>query len=248
MKSIVSVNARGAIIDRQHRALTSMGRWPLDDFPREKLINKGISSLSDAELIAILLNTGSKGKSAMNLAQEILTTASYSLNELGKFSFNQLKRIKGIGIAKAAILLAAIEVGRRRQAGSMLPKKTIVSGKDAALYFKPLLGDQQFESFHVLFLNQASKVIANRCISIGGITFCPADVRIILKEALDLNATQLILCHNHLSGSLNAGQADQMFTNKIMEGARLLDIYVKDHIVVSFVGYYSFREESFIKF
>jgi DNA repair protein RadC len=221
----------------------SIKNWHIDDQPRQKLIIKGLDTLSDAELLALLLNTGHKEKSALLLAQEILHSSSNNLQELGKLNVNQLKKLKGIGEAKAARLVAALELGRRRQAGFTLHKKCIKNGQEAALYFKPILGDCAAERVHVLYLNFANKVIKDCCVSIGGISSAPADVRVILKEALELGATSIILCHNHPSGNLTPSQADITFTQKVIRAATLLDILVLDHIIVSQTGYYSMNEE-----
>lgn len=221
----------------------SIKHWHIDDQPRQKLIIKGTDTLSDAELLALLLNTGHKHKSALLLAQEILHQSSNNLQELGKLNVNQLKKLRGIGEAKAARLVAALELGRRRQAGFSLSKKTIRNGQEAALYFKPILGDCSAERVHVLYLNFANKVIKDCCVSKGGISSAPADVRVILKEALELGATSIILCHNHPSGNLSPSQADLTFTQKVIRAASLLDILVLDHIIVSQAGYYSMNEE-----
>jgi len=217
--------------------------WHIDDQPRQKLIIKGTDTLSDAELLALLLNTGYKHKSALLLAQEILHKSSNNLQELGKLNVNQLKKLRGIGEAKAARLVAALELGRRRQAGFTLSKKYIKNGQEAALYFKPILGDYAAEQVHVLYLNFANKVIKDCCVSKGGISSAPADVRVILKEALELGATSIILCHNHPSGNLTPSQADITFTQKVMRAATLLDIVVLDHVIVSQAGYFSMNEE-----
>ncbi|SFW55906.1 RadC family protein [Chitinophaga sancti] len=220
-----------------------INKWRTDDQPRQKLVIKGIETLSDAELLALLLNTGHKHKSALLLAQEILSKSSNNLQELGKVNVNQLRRLRGIGEAKAARIVAALELGRRRQAGNVLFKNTIHNGQDAALYFKPILGDCPNERVHVLFLNFAHKVIKDCCISQGGISSAFADVRIILREALELGATSIILCHNHPSGNLNPSQSDILFTKKVVQAASILDILVLDHIIVSQAGYYSMNEE-----
>lgn len=217
--------------------------WHIDDQPRQKLIIKGTDTLSDAELLALLLNTGYKHKSALLLAQEILHKSSNNLQELGKLNVNQLKKLRGIGEAKAARLVAALELGRRRQAGFTLSKKYIKNGQEAALYFKPILGDYAAEQVHVLYLNFANKVIKDCCVSKGGISSAPVDVRVILKEALELGATSIILCHNHPSGNLNPSQADITFTQKVMRAATLLDIVLLDHVIVSQAGYFSMNEE-----
>lgn len=217
--------------------------WHADDQPRQKLVIKGTETLSDAELLALLLNTGHKHKSALLLAQEILSKSSNNLQELGKVNVNQLRRLRGIGEAKAARIVAALELGRRRQAGNVLSKNMIRNGQDAALYFKPILGDCANERVHVLYLDFAHKVIKDCCVSKGGIASAPADVRVILREALELGATSIILCHNHPSGNLHPSQADILFTRKVVQAAGILDILVLDHIIVSQAGYYSMNEE-----
>lgn len=225
---------------------TSIKNWAPDDKPREKLINKGTGALSDAELLAILLNNGHKQKSALELAQEILRAASDNLCELGKLNVRQLKKIKGIGNAKAVAIVAMMELSRRRQAGYMHEKKTIRRGREAALYFKPLLGDDQHESFHVLYLNSANRVIRHRCISSGGISSTLVDPKIVFRETLELGATRIILCHNHPSGSLRPSFSDISLTKKLKDAGRLFDIEVLDHIIVSEAGYCSMVEEGII--
>lgn len=221
-------------------------KWAEEDRPREKLISKGVTVLSDAELLAILLNNGHKQKSAIELAKDVLRSAGSNLCELGKRSVGQLKKIRGIGDAKAISIVAAMELSRRRQASFNLPKKTIRKGSDAALYFKPLLGDQSRESFHVMYLNNASGVMRTSCISTGGLTNTLADPRVIFKEALELGATRVILCHNHPSGNLKPSMADISITKKLKDAGALLDIVVLDHIIVSDAGYCSMAEEGYI--
>jgi DNA repair protein RadC len=220
--------------------------WATDDRPREKLISKGTQALSDAELLAILLNEGHKEKSALALAQEVLRTASHNLGEMGKLTIQQLKKIKGIGTAKATKIIAVMELARRRQAGYMHEKKTIRQGRDAALYFKPLLGDASLESFHVLYLNHACRVLQNRCVSVGGITATIVDPKVIFREALEVGATQIILCHNHPSGNLRPSNADIQITEKLKAAGCLFEISVLDHIIVSEAGYCSMVEDGFI--
>lgn len=220
--------------------------WPEDEKPREKFIHLGPAALSDAELLAILLHTGHKGKSAIELAKEILRLANNNLAELGKMNIGQLQELPGMGEAKATTILAAMELARRRQAG-VIDKKTVIgSGTDAALFFKPLLADQPFETFYVMFLNNANKVLRYRCISSGGITSTVVDPRLIFREALYTGATKLLLCHNHPSGSLRPSQADIRITHKIKDLGLLFDIAVLDHIIVSETGYYSLAEEGMI--
>lgn len=224
----------------------SIRNWAEDDKPREKLMSKGAGALSDAELLAIILNKGHRQKSAIELAKEILRSSASNLCELGKQSVNQLKKIRGVGDAKAMAVIAVMELSRRRQASYTVKKQTINTGADAALYFKPMLGDNPIESFHAMYLNNASKIIRSSCISTGGITNTFADPRVIFKEALELSATHIILCHNHPSGSLKPSASDINITKKIKEAGRLLDITILDHIIVSEAGYCSMMEEGFI--
>ncbi|KAA2241461.1 DNA repair protein RadC [Chitinophaga agrisoli] len=225
----------------------SIRNWSPDDQPREKLMYKGAATLSDAELLAILLNNGSRHKSALTLAREILATAHNNLGELGKLNIWQLKKLRGIGNAKAVAVVAAMELARRRQAGYMRQKKVIRHAIDAALFFKPLLADYQQEAFYVLFLNHASRVLHYRCISTGGMCATIVDPKLIFREALEIGASRLLLCHNHPSGNLTPSFADIGLTHKLKEAGKLFDITIMDHIIVSEAGYYSMAEEGKIQ-
>jgi DNA repair protein RadC len=224
----------------------SIKDWAKDDKPREKLLSKTAASLSDSELIAILINHGTKDKSALDLAKEILLLGKNSLSELGKLSIEELMTIKGIGMAKAMAIAAALELGRRRQAGALLEKPALKESRDVAIYLQETFKDQGRELFGVIFLNQSNRVNHFEIISQGGITGTVADPRIILKRALEKNAVSLILCHNHPSGSLKPSRADQELTSKIKEAAKFFDIKVLDHLIVSEEGYYSFADEGLI--
>ncbi len=225
---------------------TSIKNWAEDDRPREKLITKGASALSNSELIAILINNGSKDKSAVDLAKEILKLGHDNLVELGKLSLKELKQVKGIGEAKAITITAALELGRRRQAAATLDKPVIKTSRDIAEYLKALLKDYKYEVFAVLFLNRANKINHFEIISRGGITGTVADPRIILKKALEEDAVSLVLSHNHPSGNLNPSRADEELTLKIKEAARYFDIKILDHIIVSEEGFYSFADEGLL--
>jgi DNA repair protein RadC len=225
---------------------TSIKNWAVDDRPREKLLSKGAAVLSNSELIAILINNGSKDKSAVDLAKEVLRLGSDNLNELGKLTLKDFQKIKGIGIAKAIAIAAALELGRRRQAATTLNKPVIQSSKDIAQYLKALLKDFTYEVFAVLFLNQANKINHFEIISRGGITGTVADPRIILRKALEEDATSIVLSHNHPSGSLKPSKADEVLTQKIKEAAKYFDIKVIDHIIVSEEGFYSFADEGIL--
>lgn len=225
---------------------TSIKFWSEDDRPREKFRNKGAESLSNSELIAILLHHGTRQKSAVELAKEILQSGSNNLNQLGRLSIKDLMKIKGIGEAKAITIAAALELGRRRQASEVLEKPVITNSASVARYLQAILKDQNKEVFLVMYLNQANKINHMEMISSGGITGTVADPRIILKRALEENAVSIILCHNHPSGSLKPSRADEMLTQKIKVAAQYFDIRVIDHIIVSEAGFFSFADEGLL--
>lgn len=233
-------------MENTNKTSTSIKTWAADDRPREKLLTKGATALSNSELLAILINNGSKNKSAVDLAKEILKLGRDNLNELGKLTLNDFKKINGIGDAKSIIIAAALELGRRRHTGDNLDKIVIKESKDVAKYLQTQLKDYTYEVFAVLFLNQANKINHFEIVSKGGITGTVADPRIILKKALDNNATSLVLCHNHPSGNLRPSKADEELTKKIAEAARYLDIKVIDHIIVSEEGFYSFADDGLL--
>lgn len=224
----------------------SIKQWAKDDRPREKLLLKGPETLSDSELLAILIGMGTRHKSALDLAKEVLKLGKNHLPELGKLTVKQLTKIKGIGEAKAITIVAALEIGRRRQALAAREKEIITSSNDVATYLQTLLKDHRHEVFAVLFLNRANKINHFEIISEGGMTGTVADPRIILKKALEEDAVSLILCHNHPSGSLKPSRADEELTQKIKEAAKYFDIKVLDHLIVSEDGYYSFADEGIL--
>lgn len=223
----------------------SIKNWALDDRPREKLLLKGTEALSNSELLAILIASGTKSKTAVDVAKEILAKAKDNLSDLGKLSIKELTKINGIGEAKAITIAAAMELGRRRQASS-LQKEIIKTSSDIAHYLQAQLKDKLHEVFAVAFLNRSNKIIHLEIISEGGITGTVADPRIILKKALEHNTVNLVLCHNHPSGSLKPSRADELLTKKIKEAALLLDMTVLDHIIVSEDGYFSFADEGIL--
>lgn len=224
----------------------SIKHWAKDDRPREKLLLNGAENLSNSELLAILIHNGSREKSAVDLAKEVLKLGKDNLSELGRLSIKELMKIKGIGEAKAITIAAALELGRRRQAANPLQKTIISTSRDIADYLQTRLKDYRHEVFAVLFLNRANKINHFEIISEGGITGTVADPRVILRKALEEDAVNIILCHNHPSGSLKPSRADEQLTTKIKEAARLLDIAVIDHIIVSETGYYSFADEGLL--
>jgi len=224
----------------------SIKNWAVDDRPREKLIAKGVMTLSDSELVAILISSGNKKESALDLAKKILELGKNNLNELGKLSLHAFTRVNGIGQAKAVIISAALELGRRRYAASSLIKMNIKSSVDIADFLRTKYRDLPYEIFAVVYLNRANKINSCELISSGGITGTVADPRIILKRALEADATSIVLCHNHPSGSLQPSKADEDLTHKIKEAAGYLDIRVLDHIIVSEEGYFSFADEGIL--
>ena len=224
----------------------SIKQWAKDDRPREKLLSNGPENLSHSELLAILIHKGTKEKTAVDLAKEILKLGKDNLNELGKLSVKELMKIKGVGEAKAISIAAALELGRRRHASSSLEKSVVQSSGDIARYLQIKLKDYRHEVFAILFLNRANKVNRFEIISEGGITDTIADPRIILKKALEEDATSIILCHNHPSGSTKPSRADEELTNKLKEAACYFDIKVLDHVIVSEDGYYSFADEGIL--
>ncbi|HQX96744.1 MAG: DNA repair protein RadC [Chitinophagaceae bacterium] len=224
----------------------SIKEWAKDDRPREKLLTKGAESLSDSELLAILIHNGSKEKTAVDLAKEILKLGKDNLVELGKLSLTDLMKIKGIGEAKAITIAAALELGRRRQSAAPLGKPVMQTSGDIADYLKTKLKDYRHEVFAVLYLNRANKINHFEIISEGGITGTVADPRVILRSALEKDAVNIILCHNHPSGSLKPSRADEQLTVKIKEAAKFLDIAVLDHVIVSEDGHFSFADEGIL--
>ena len=220
--------------------------WAEDDRPREKLLRKGKRSLTDAELMAILIGSGSRNESAVELSKRILTQAKHNLNELGKLSVNELMKFKGIGEAKAITIVAALELGLRRQATDVLSKDKIAGSQDVYQVLKPILADLPHEEFWVIYLNHANKVITNEQISLGGIAGTVADIKIIFKKALDLLATSVILSHNHPSGNLKPSKADLTLTKKVKDAGDLLEISVLDHVIITDGGYFSFADEGMI--
>lgn len=221
----------------------SIKHWSEDDKPREKLMLKGKSVLSDAELIAILIGSGSRNESAVSLSKRILKSVNNNLNALGKLSLNQLMTFKGVGEAKAVTIAAALELGKRRREQALPDFFKITSSKAVFEIMQPLLGDLLHEEFWVLYLNNANKVIYKAQLSKGGITGTIVDVRLIFKLALENNATSIILSHNHPSGKLVASEADKEITKKLKFAGEQLDIKVLDHIIITEKGYLSFQDE-----
>ena len=221
----------------------SIKQWAEDDKPREKLMGKGKAALSDAELIAILIGSGSRNESAVQLSKRILASVDNNLNAIGKLSLKQLMEFKGIGEAKAITIIAALEIGRRRRAEETIELKKITSSKDVFELMQPVIGELPHEEFWILYLNNSNKVIYKAQLSKGGITGTVVDIRLVFKMALEQNATSLILTHNHPSGKLLASEADIQITKKLKLAAQQLDIAILDHIIITETGFYSFQDE-----
>src|SRR5688572_9589271 len=220
--------------------------WAKDDRPREKLLMSGAENLSSSELLALLIQKGTRNRSAIDLARDVLKLGKDNLAELGKLSVHDFMKIKGIGEAKAITIAAALELGRRRQEGPLMAKTTIGSSNDIACYLQSKFRDLRREVFAVLFLNRSNKVNHFEIVSEGGITGTVADPRIILRKALEHDAVSVILCHNHPSGSLKPSRADEQLTNTIKEAAAIFDIRLLDHIIVSDSGFFSFADSGLL--
>ncbi|MBX2904411.1 MAG: DNA repair protein RadC [Taibaiella sp.] len=221
----------------------SIKNWAEDERPREKMLKKGASALSDAELLGILIATGNREKSAIGLARDILQLAGENLRELGRLSIKELQRVKGIGQAKAICVSAAMELGRRRQMAEGPERLTITKSKDALNIVIPLLQDLNHEAFCVLYMAISGKLLRHELISVGGLSATVADVRIILKNTLLYNASQIIIAHNHPSGNKQPSKADIDLTQKIVQAAQFMDIRVLDHIIVAGTEYCSLADE-----
>ncbi|MGB0929477.1 MAG: RadC family protein [Chitinophagales bacterium] len=222
-------------------AITS---WANEDRPREKMMLKGKQALSDAELLAILIGSGSRQETAVDLCKRIMKDMDYNLNELGKQSIAYfINNYKGIGEAKAISIVAALELGRRRRASLAKEKKQIKGSNDAFELLHPKIADLPHEEFWVIFMNRGNKIVSTERISIGGVAGTVADVKLIFKRALELTVSGMILAHNHPSGNLRPSQADIQLTKKMVEAGKLLEINVFDHVIVTDMGYYSFADE-----
>ena len=224
----------------------SIKSWAEDDKPREKLMLKGKSALSDAELLAILIGSGSRNETAVGLCQRILKLVDNNLNSLGKLSITQLSTFKGIGEAKAISIIAALEIGRRRRMEDAAEVVKITSSKMVFEIMQPIIGELIHEEFWVLYLNNANKVIAKSQISKGGITGTTVDKRLIFKTAFENNAVAIILTHNHPSGKLEPSEDDKMITRIIKAAGKQLDIIVLDHIIITEHGHFSFADKDIL--
>lgn len=220
-----------------------INQWAEDDRPREKFLLKGKATLSDSELLAILIGSGSRNESAVQLCQRILASSNYNLAVLSKLSIAQLTQFKGIGVAKAITIAAALELGRRRRVEEAIVLEQITSSKAVFELMQPIIGELPHEEFWVLYLNNANKIIYKSQISKGGITGTLVDSRIIFKIAFEYNATAIILLHNHPSGKLKPSQADLNLTKNLQQASKSLEIQILDHIIITENHYFSFADE-----
>lgn len=221
-------------------------KWAEDDRPREKMAKKGPLALSDAELIAILIQSGTKENSAVDLAREILKMGNDNLVELGKIAAKDLQKLKGIGEARAITLMAALELGRRRQLSEGMAQKKLNNSKEAAEILMPLMRDLSREHFCVLFLAVSNKLIHYEFVSAGGLTSTTVDLKVIFKTALQHLAARIIVAHNHPSGNPRPSNADKQITQKLVAGGKALDIQLMDHIIITDHRYFSFADEGLL--
>lgn len=220
--------------------------WAIDDRPREKLAAQGARVLSDSELLAIILGSGSRNESAVELARRILASVDNNWGDLCRCSLSQLMKFKGVGEAKAVNILAVAELARRRKEQDVQQPVVITDPKHIVEVFRPLLEDLPIEEFWVMLLSQSNKVIGKQRISIGGITNSMVDVRVVMKYAIEHMATGIVLCHNHPSGNLKVSEEDKSLTRKISQAAQMMEIRVLDHIVIAGQGYVSFADEGLL--
>lgn len=230
---------------KKYKSLT-LKSWAVRERPREKVLANGIQNLSDAELLAILMGSGTRNKTAVDLARQILGEVEYNLHDLGRQSISDLQKIKGIGPAKAIAVQAAMELGRRRTGTQQMEKVSIKSSESVFSLFHALMGDLEHEEFWLLMLNRANRVIGRFKVSQGGLSGTVIDTRIILKKALDNLASSIIVCHNHPSGNKQPSDADVKITEKLKKAAEILEIKLLDHIIIADKSYFSFADEGMI--
>jgi len=226
--------------------ISGIKSWAEDDRPREKLLHKGRQSLSDAELMAILLGSGTRNLTAVDLAKEVLAAYDHQLHRLGRMGIEDLKKFNGIGEAKAVTIIAALELGRRRRMAERPEPKSITSSRDVYEWMGPMLSDLDHEEFYVILLSRSHKVKETICISKGGVSGTVVDQRFIFKPAIEKLASAVILCHNHPSGTLRPSEQDKKLTQKVTKSGKLLDIPVLDHLIFTDNGYFSFADEGML--
>jgi DNA repair protein RadC len=220
--------------------------WAVEERPREKVMANGIQYLSDTELLAILIGSGTRNITAVELARKILGGVGNNLHELGRQSIADLQKVKGVGPAKAITLMAAMELGRRRSGSRQVDKISVKSSETVFQVFHPLMGDLDHEEFWLLMLNRANRVLGRFKVSQGGLSGTVIDTRIILKKALDNLASSIIVCHNHPSGNMQPSDADVKITEKLKKAAEMLEIKLLDHIIIADKSYFSFADEGLI--
>jgi len=220
--------------------------WAVEERPREKVMANGIQYLSDSELLAILMGSGTRNITAVELARKILGGVGNNLHELGRQSISDLQKIKGVGPAKAISVMAAMELGRRRSGTQQTDKVPIKSSETVFKLFHPLLGDLKHEEFWLLMLNRANRVLGRFKVSQGGLSGTVIDTRIILKKALDNLSSSIIVCHNHPSGNMQPSDADVKITEKLKKAAEMLEIKLLDHVIIADKSYFSFADEGLI--
>ncbi len=231
----------------QHKPLSfPIRQWSEEDRPREKMMRLGPSVLTDSELLAILIRSGNRNESALDLAKRILSSTGNSIYKLGRLSPERLVQFKGIGWAKALTITAALELGKRRKIRKGIQSNGIKSSEDAYRLIGAQMGELEHEEFWILYLNNSNRVIEKSQLSKGGITGTLVDVRLLIKKALELNAVSLILSHNHPSGTLKPSKADKSITDKIFKAAELMDIRLLDHLIITEESYFSFADNKML--
>jgi DNA repair protein RadC len=231
---------------QQKTASFPIKNWSEDDKPREKMLRKGLASLSDAELVAILIGSGNTEESAVTLSKRILASVNHELGELGRLTIPQLLKFKGIGKAKAVTIAAALELGRRRRSEAAGKISRISSSREVFELMQPLIGELPHEEFWIVYLNNANRVLQTVRLSIGGITGTLVDVRLVMKQALERGAVALILAHNHPSGTLKPSEADRQLTLRLKKAASALDIKILDHLIITTRDYFSFADQNIL--
>lgn len=226
------------------KAVSGIRSWAEDDRPREKMVIKGSDALSDTELVAILLRTGHKPDTALDLARRLMRTADHDLQKLSRFSLEEFTKIRGLGKAKAIALMAAFELGRRKCAKPSRPGMVVMGSKTTVEMLQPRMGDLPHEEFTVLLLDNNSRLLHMECLTVGGIAMLNVDTRIIMRKALEHKASKMIVCHNHPSGDPEPSRPDIVFTEKLKGAAQLLEIRLLDHVIITSGGYYSFADHS----
>lgn len=217
-----------------------------EERPREKLLLRGKQSLSDAELLAIILGSGSKSESSITLAQRILSSVNHNWNELAKLTIRDLCKFNGVGKVKAIEIITSLEIGRRKALQQALKKEKISSSKDAYNILQPIIGDLMIEEFWVIYLSRSNKILSKEKISQGGITGTMVDNRLIFKHAIELNAVSLIISHNHPSGNIQPSNSDIQITHEIKKAGNLLNITLMDHLIVTQTSFFSFVDENLL--